>query len=142
MFVVMPQARIVVTINRECSNCHNGVREQPFPLHSFDWHPEGYPLMPCNNCGHCRSEEIITPYCYKSRISTRSIKSILKTLCERGRNFDYSIYKEMKRIFQKKDVTSEIDLANDIAVMLDKYGILMDRKSIDNVIYKKVSYSS
>jgi len=111
-------------------------------IHTYDFDEDGRLPPYCDNCGYGYREEIIIPRYLKTRISNSSIESILKALCERGRNFDYSIYKEMKRIFQKKDVTSEIDLANDIAVMLDKYGILMDRKSIDNVIYKKVSYSS
>lgn len=140
----MPQARIVVIINRECFECHEGVmrRISEKDIHSYDYDEEGRLPPYCDSCGHGYREEIIAPRELKTHISNTSIESILKTLCMRGRNFDYSIYKQMYRVFQKKGITSKHDLANDIADMLDLHGILMDRKSIINIIYKKVSYSS
>lgn len=140
----MPQARIVVTINRECFECHDGTmkRIDEKDVRSFDFDEDGRLPPYCDSCGYGYREEIITPRYLKTRISNSSIESILKALCERGRNFDYSVYKEMYRTLQKKRIVSELDLAMDIAVMLDKQGILIDNKSIDNVIYKKVSYSS
>ena len=139
----MPRAEVVITIeSKECFNCHQGVMEKPDPVHSYDYHPEGYVLISCDNCGCCYPEKIITPRQLITRITNRSIESILKTLCERGRTFDYNIYKKLYSYFKDRRTISPHDLADDIILMLGKYGVLMDQDAVITIVYKKVSYSS
>jgi len=141
--VVMPRAKVVITIEvKECSECHQGVMEKPYPPHSYDYNEEGYVPPYCNNCGYGYKKKIITPRYLITRITNRSIESILKTLCERGRTFDYNIYKKLYSYFKDKRIISPHDLADDIIFMLGKHGVLMDWDTVVNIVYKKVSYSS
>jgi len=50
--VVRHSIEVVMAITRECNECHEGMMEKPFPLHSYDFDSDGKPIFSCNECGY------------------------------------------------------------------------------------------
>lgn len=130
-----------MAINRECFECHEGVMEKPFPLHSYDFDEDGKSIFSCNECGYGYKDYTPIPTKYIIKISNGSLKDILTEICKAGKNLSY----EFKKILyhQLKDNNLNVyPLARQITNRSNRYGFQLDFDSVLNIIYKNQSFSS
>lgn len=127
--------------SRECNECHEGMMEKPYPLHSYDFDSDGKPIISCNNCGYGYKDYTPIPTKYVIKISNHSFKDILDEICNSGKDLSY----EFKKILyhQLKDNNlSAYPLARQITNRSNRYGFQLDFDSVLNTIYKNQSFSS
>lgn len=128
-------------MDKECFSCHQGLMKKPFPIHSYDFTEEGVIPPYCTNCGKGYPEYIPVPQKLLTRISNGSIETILKTLSNSGKYFDYGFLRYMYK--KLKDRSLDVyDLANEIVRLLHNSGFQIDWEYAIATVYSKLRFSS
>jgi hypothetical protein len=128
---------------RHCFACQNGLFVKIQKPKSYDYNKEGWVPYYCNLCGICSDiEEIVLEKNVYSKISYRFIRKIIKILCNRELNFDYSIKEQVCKELQNKEIFSHFDLVDLIHIELTSLNVNLSWGFILNTIYFKLDFNS
>lgn len=122
-----------------CGFCDQGMMTEITPVHSYDFNKEGYVPRSCDGCGVCSDIEEIIPETniVLTRFSNHFIKQVLKMICNRGKTFSYSVYKNVKNRLTDRNISDPYNLADLIILELKDFNVSIDWNYVIFCIYNK-----